>query len=188
MFPETKICAIWHSSVLNKYRGFKNYFRPLKAENNEDFLTLTTIYDYLTKYLQLYRLDKGCENEQGEKDKKELEEKVLINIKQLIIPYVNELKKLVYHPQQRTVVEIIESNLEGIISSFAYTLSQPNLNLTPKELMIANLIKQGKTTKEICDLMRSSEKAVSFHRGNIRKKLGLLNKKTSLKSSLIAKA
>jgi PAS domain S-box-containing protein len=124
----------------------------------------------------------------GEKDKKELEDKVLINIKQLIMPYVMELKKIVTHAQQKTVVEIIESNLGDIISSFAYTLSQLNLNLTPKEIMIANLIKQGKTTKEICDLLRSSEKAVSFHRGNIRKKLGLMNKKISLKSFLIAKA
>ena len=63
-----------------------------------------------------------------------------------------------------------------------------HLNMTPKELKIANLIRQGRTSKEICEILGSSEKVIAFHRQNIRKKLGLLNKKVNLKSYLIAKA
>ncbi len=56
-----------------------------------------------------------------------------------------------------------------------------------EEIKIANLIKLGKSTKEICAPLGSSEKAVSFHRGNIRRKLGLQNGKMNLKSYLMAK-
>jgi len=72
-------------------------------------------------------------------------------------------------------------------SSFAYSLSSKHLNLTPKEIKVANLIKQGMTSKEICEILGSSEKVVAFHRQNIRRKLGLLNKKVNLKSYLAAK-
>ncbi|MBS1113364.1 MAG: Bacterial regulatory protein luxR family, partial [Nitrospirae bacterium] len=46
----------------------------------------------------------------------------------------------------------------------------------------------GMTSKEICDILGSSEKVVAFHRQNIRRKLGLLNQKVNLKSYLEAKA
>jgi DNA-binding CsgD family transcriptional regulator len=59
--------------------------------------------------------------------------------------------------------------------------------MTPKEIEVANLIKQGKASKEICEILGSSEEVIAFHRQNIRNKLGLLNKKVSLKSYLMSK-
>jgi DNA-binding CsgD family transcriptional regulator len=60
------------------------------------------------------------------------------------------------------------------------------LNFTPTEIQIANLLRQGKTSKEIAEFINSSPKAVAFHRENIRKKLGLKNKKINLKSYLLS--
>lgn len=122
-----------------------------------------------------------------EEDKKEFEEKVLLNIKQLVEPYVVKLKYSGLDERQKALITIIESNLNDITSAFTFNLSSKHLNMTPSEVKIANLIKQGNTSKEICEILGSSEKVVAFHRQNIRKKLGLLNKKINLKSYLITK-
>ena len=58
------------------------------------------------------------------------------------------------------------------------------VNLTPKEINIANLVKFGKTNKEISEIMHSSIHTISRHRENIRKKTGLKNKKVNLRSFL----
>ena len=123
-----------------------------------------------------------------ETDKSELEEKVLHNVQELIEPYVAKLKQSGLDERQKALVSILESNLKDMTSSFVCSLSSKHLNLTPKEIKVANLIKQGMTSKEICQILGSSEKVIAFHRQNIRRKLGLLNQKINLKSYLTAKA
>jgi PAS domain S-box-containing protein len=121
-----------------------------------------------------------------DEDKTEIEEKILLNIKELVIPYLDKLKKNRLDERQEAYVYILESNLNDIISPFSHRLSSRYMNFTPTEIRIANLLRQGKTSKEIAELINSSPKAVSFHRENIRKKLGLKNKKTNLKSYLLS--
>jgi len=121
-----------------------------------------------------------------EEDKTELEEKILLNVKGLVIPYLEKLKNSGIDEQQRTHVSILESNLNDITSSFSHRLSSKFLNFTPTEIQITNLLRQGKTNKEIGELLNSSERTVAFHRENIRKKLGLKNKKTNLKAYLLS--
>jgi DNA-binding CsgD family transcriptional regulator len=123
---------------------------------------------------------------QREEDKTELEEKVLSNVKQLVLPYVEKLKKTRMGAEQMAYVSIIESNLSDIVSPFLRKLSSKYLSLTPKEIQIADLIKLGQTTKEIADLLNVSPGAIDFHRENIRGKLGLKNKKINLRSHLLS--
>ncbi|MBN2569327.1 MAG: PAS domain S-box protein, partial [Deltaproteobacteria bacterium] len=119
-----------------------------------------------------------------EEDKDELEDKVLSNVKQLVLPYLKKLKKSRFDSKDIIDINIIESNLMDIVSPFAKKLSSEHLNLTPKEIQVANLIKEGKTTKEIADYMNISKSAIDTHRYHIREKLGLINKKTNLQSYL----
>jgi PAS domain S-box-containing protein len=121
-----------------------------------------------------------------DEDKAELEEKILLNIKELVVPYLEKLKKNRLDEKQEAYVNILESNLNDIISPFSHRLSSKFLNFTPTEIQIANLLRQGKTSKEIAELINSSPKTVAFHRENIRRKLGLKNKKTNLKSYLLS--
>ncbi len=121
---------------------------------------------------------------QREADKLEMEEKVLSNVKGLVLPYLDKLKANRLHPRDLELVNVVESNLTSIISPFSSRLSSKYLNLTPKEIQVAHLIKEGKTTKEIAEMMVVSEATVSLHRDHIRKKLGLNNKKINLISYL----
>jgi DNA-binding NarL/FixJ family response regulator len=121
-----------------------------------------------------------------EKDKKELEEKVLSNVKELIFPYVKKLQKSRLNGNQATYLSIVESNLHNIIAPFLYRLSSKYFCLTPSEMQVAELVKEGKRTKEIAELLNSSIRAIEFHRSNLRKKLGLANKKANLRSHLLS--
>ena len=124
----------------------------------------------------------------GEQDKNELEEKVLSNIKELALPYLEKLKLGNLDYKQGAYVEILESNLNDIISPFLKKLSSQYLNLTPTEIQVANLIREGKSTKEIAEILNISERAIEFHRNNIRDKLGLKKSKTNLRSYLLTLA
>lgn len=118
-------------------------------------------------------------------DKKELEEKVIANVKKLILPYVEKLNNSRLNDRQIVYLNIIKSNLEDIITPFLHQLSSKYSDLTPSEIQIAELVKEGKATKEIAELLNSSTGSIHFHRNNLRKKLGLRNTKTNLRSFLL---
>ncbi|HUH65770.1 MAG TPA: PAS domain S-box protein [Syntrophales bacterium] len=119
---------------------------------------------------------------QREEDRNELEQKVLSNVKLLILPYIEKLKNRT-DVSSSSYVNVLESNLKEIVSPFAQKLSVKYLNLTNREVQIANLIKEGKTTKEIAALLNVSESAVNVYRYHIRRKLSL-TKKHNLRSYL----
>jgi PAS domain S-box-containing protein len=123
---------------------------------------------------------------QRENDKKELGENVLSNVKELISPYVERLKKSRLNTNQKTLVDILESNLNNIISPFISKLSSKYFNFTPMEIKVSNLVKEGKTNKEIAELLDLSKNTILFHRHNIRSKLRLKNKKINLRSHLLS--
>lgn len=58
-------------------------------------------------------------------------------------------------------------------------------HLTLTELKVCNLIRVGKTTKEIAQALKISPETVQTHRKNIRKKLGVSGHKTQLSMHLI---
>jgi DNA-binding NarL/FixJ family response regulator len=119
-----------------------------------------------------------------EEDKAALEEQVLTNVRKLIFPYLENLKHLHLSEQQAAQVKIIEENLKNIVSPFLHNLTSKYLELTPREIQIANLVKEGKTTKEITDILNISATAVDFHRKNLRAKFGIKNKTTNLMAFL----
>jgi PAS domain S-box-containing protein len=123
---------------------------------------------------------------QREEDRRDLEEKVLSNVKHLINPNLEILKKRKLDSDSKTYLDILESNLKNIISPFSHTLSSKFRNLTPAEIKVANMIRNEKTTKEMAEFMGVSASAISHHRYHIRSKLGILTQKINLRSYLLS--
>jgi len=121
---------------------------------------------------------------QREDDKNDLEEKVTSNVKELLLPYIEGMKNRKIDPKSKVSLNILETNLQNIISPFTQRLSSKYLGLTPREVQVADLIRQGKSTKEIARFIGISASAISIYRYHIREKLELIEQKINLKTYL----
>jgi PAS domain S-box-containing protein len=119
-------------------------------------------------------------------DKKELQERVLLNIKELILPFAEKLKKGRLAPKQIAYLSILESHLNDIVSPFVYRLSSKYSGFTPTEIQVAFLVRDGKTTKQIAELLNSSDRTIEAHRRNIRMKTGIKKERVNLRSFLMS--
>lgn len=125
---------------------------------------------------------------QREEDRAALENKILRNIRELILPYLAKLKEKNLKTGQRTLVDIIDSNLNDIVSPLLQRLATAKIILTPQEMQVAALVKAGKSSKEIADILNVSTTTISFHRKNLRKKLGLDHARKNLRAYLLSMA
>jgi PAS domain S-box-containing protein len=121
-----------------------------------------------------------------EADRKDLEEKLVANLKQLVLPYVEKLKKSKLDPPHATMIGFVETNLKEVLSPFLDNVKR--FNLTPRQIEIVALIKAGRTTKDIAELLHISKAAVEKHRFLIRKRLDLNNEKKNLRAYLLSLA
>lgn len=123
---------------------------------------------------------------QREEDRKRIEETIYANVDRLVLPYVDNLLAGRLTEKQRTLLEIVDTNLRDIVSPFLHSLSSLKIMLTPQEIEVANMVRSGKSSKEIADVLNLSVSGVDFHRKGLRKKLGLTNTAQNLRSYLLS--
>ncbi len=121
-----------------------------------------------------------------EADRMEMEEKMLTNTKSLILPYLEKLNASRMDEHQRVYLNLVEANLNEIISPLSRRMSRHYLNFTPAEIQVANLVKQGKTTKDVARILGLSTRTIEAVRYTIRRKLGIKKKRSNLRSYLLA--
>ena len=119
-----------------------------------------------------------------EGDKEKLNADILANLQQLIFPYLDKLKATRLDEKQMAYLNILDMNLSKVTTPFMRGFSQVRANLSHTEIQIANLIKTGKSSKEIADILAVSVNTVTTHRYHLRTKLGLKREKVTLKSHL----
>jgi DNA-binding NarL/FixJ family response regulator len=121
-----------------------------------------------------------------DQDKVEFEEKILTNVKLLIEPHFESLKNSGLDPNQSGYLSLMESGLKEIISPFSQRLTSKYVGLTPGELEVAYLVKEGKRTKDIAEFLNLSDKTIEDYRKQLRSKLGIKNKRINLRTYLLS--
>ncbi len=122
--------------------------------------------------------------DQIEFEKNRIKKNISVNIEKLVVPVISRIKSLASDDMQKKYSEILEKTILEIYSSFGSKITDINIKLTMKEVEICNLIKNGFSSKEISEILKTSVRTVETHRKNIRKKLNLTNAEVNLTSYL----
>lgn len=123
--------------------------------------------------------------DQHTRTKEGIEEKISIKLKELIIPYIDLLRQSAVSEKQIETINIIAAHIDSITESFTPRGREIVLGLSPRETMIADLVRQGKTSKDIAELLGLAVRTVETYRNNLRKKLGINKQKISLRTYLM---
>ncbi len=125
-------------------------------------------------------------SEEREERTKDVEERIVLNINDLIIPHIEGLRRSNLNAEQKKSLAAIEERLRDIAAPFMQKALSQYVNLTPREIQIAGFIRYGRTTKEIAQIIGISSNAVEIHRASLRNKFNLKHKKANLRSFLLS--
>jgi DNA-binding CsgD family transcriptional regulator len=103
-----------------------------------------------------------------------------------VLPFLKRLKKASTDRNQTRLINIIETNLQQLVKFYGRDthLSSVYQKLTPAEIQVASMVRQGIPTKLIAATLNLSSGTIGIHRKHIRKKLGLDSKEINLYSYL----
>jgi DNA-binding CsgD family transcriptional regulator len=118
-----------------------------------------------------------------EQEKQEIRQDTKMNVDKILMPILHALA-LQLSPAQKKYVEMLQTNLEEITSPFISQLSLSYHSMTPTEIAICNMIRNGMRTKEIAEMRGVSEATVNRHREKIRRKLKITNQDVNLATFL----
>ncbi|MCP4115580.1 MAG: AAA family ATPase [Desulfobacteraceae bacterium] len=119
-------------------------------------------------------------------EREQVEKHLYFNVNDLVMPFVEKLEQSGLTERQQVLVTTIRENLDRIAAPFLMEKSVVELKLTPMEMQVANMIKHGKTGRQMAETLNLSFNTIETHKKNLRKKLGLTGKKISLKKFLIS--
>lgn len=118
-----------------------------------------------------------------ENEKKQIYENMQLNIDKVIMPILHALTPAVTNNKLK-YIEILKTNLEEITSPFVSRALSHYRCLTPSEVNICNMIRNGLRTKEIARLRGVSSSTINRHREHIRRKLNITNQQINLTTYL----
>jgi len=105
------------------------------------------------------------------------------NINKVVMPLLHGIEGLL-PGSERGKVQLLKQRLQDITDPYVDRLSNQIPGLTPSEIRICELVKNGMSSKEIASTLHLSPATVSRHREHIRRKLGLVRNGANLASYL----
>lgn len=115
-----------------------------------------------------------------EEERQELRDHLTSQMKKQMLPALERIAKSDTAEIREGYRNVIEEQLAGLAGNASGDLDPELLRLSPREMEVCQLIQLGKSGKEMAELLSMSFETVQTHRKNIRRKLGLRGKKTSL--------
>jgi FixJ family two-component response regulator len=164
--------------------AYRDRLEELVAQKSAKLLDQQQVL--IDKSVSLERTNEALKSllDQREIEKKAIEQTMVGNLKRFVFPYLDALAQLSMKEEARTYLDIIRTNIDQLISPVSKSLGGAYSDLTPTEVKVADLIRQGQPTKAIAALLNTSPSTVEKHRNKIRKKLGILNKNKNLQTFL----
>jgi len=120
---------------------------------------------------------------QIETEKLGFKKQVTLNVEKMLLPAIGKLRTRASAPDKR-YINMLEQNIKDLLSKFGLKLSSGPTKLSPRELEICNMIKNGISSKEIAEMLHLSIRTVDTHRNRIRRKLKINATDVNLASHL----
>ncbi|MFI3190963.1 hypothetical protein BCS42_13005 [Crenothrix sp. D3] len=140
----------------------------------DDSIRTNTALDVLLKY--------------RETDKCDAQSTLSYNVEKTVFPFLAKLRKQIFHKDHVYLLDVIQSNLHQLVLSYGRDsrLASIYQKLTPAEIQVSSMIRQGLSTKTIAATLQLSPGTIGIHRKHIRKKLGLNGSNDSLYGYLLS--
>jgi DNA-binding NarL/FixJ family response regulator len=172
------------AQLLSENRAYRDHLECLVAQKSADLLDQQKIL--MDKTVGLEKANEALKSllDQREIEKNAIEQTMVGNLKRFVFPYLDELEGRSLDKRTAAYLNIIRTNIEQLISPVSKNLGGAYRGLTPAEIKVADLVRQGESTKSIAAVLNTSPSTVEKHRNSIRRKLKILNKKLNLQTYL----
>lgn len=170
----------WRNSLLtdenNKIIGIISSGEDITERKRAEEQLTNTHADLIGEQLKLRSKNTTLKEvlRQIDDEKKLLKHQIQANTNRIIMPLLDTLKEKT-DENQREYIDMLEKSLNEITSPFVNQLEAKFSNLSPRELEICNMLREGLSTKQIASKLDISFHTVLKQRQNIRKKLGIIN-------------
>ncbi|MEW6426415.1 MAG: helix-turn-helix transcriptional regulator [Thermodesulfobacteriota bacterium] len=121
-----------------------------------------------------------------EEERLQVEKDIAANVRRLILPGIAALRQGNRTRRELALIAVAEARLNDLASPFLNRLHNLNSFLTPQEMKVAALIREGRSSKEIAEILAISASGVEFHRKSLRRKFGLTGSGSNLRTHLLS--
>lgn len=123
---------------------------------------------------------------QSSEDQKELGQIAVHNIQTLLKPLLRLIQEETQNSEQQEWVQSLGERVGALSDDLIPRLDLHRYELTPREIKVARLIRNGERSKAIAGQLGVSVRTIDFYRGRLRAKLGLQGRKGNLRTALLA--
>jgi DNA-binding NarL/FixJ family response regulator len=183
--PEDKILYVQKPFSIHEMRQFA-FSLAMKWRSEAQVRRINEELEYVNRQLMDANNALSVLARNLEKTRRESENRIITRVRTIIIPFIEKLQQDKNLQRYRADLTLLAGFIENLTSDLAADLKIAAA-LSPTELHIASLIKNGMSTEDIARHLNISPDTVKTHRKNIRKKLKIQDSNLNLRAYLETK-